>query len=218
MVAAGLCLALMGCGGGGADSPASAQNNTTGLEVSSAALLASVTALPIETLSTAEVESLAFMREEEKLAHDVYAQLGTLWGQRVFTNIANSEAAHTDWVRELLLRYQQPDPTAALAAGVYDNATLQGLYNQLLAAGAVSLVDALKVGAAIEEIDMIDINKALLNVDNQDIRLVYDNLLKGSRNHLRSFVSNLSALGVTYQPQYMVQVDYQAIVSTPMER
>jgi hypothetical protein len=88
----------------------------------------------------------------------------------------------------------------------------------LVAAGSVSLVEGLKVGAAIEEIDMIDLNKALLETNNQDITLVYQNLLKGSRNHLRSFVSNLSNQGVTYVPQYMAVADYQAIVTTPMER
>jgi hypothetical protein len=74
------------------------------------------------------------------------------------------------------------------------------------------------VGAVIEEIDMIDINKALLSIDNQDIVLVYQNLLKGSRNHLRSFVSNLALHGVIYVPQYMPAADYQAIVSSPVER
>jgi hypothetical protein len=92
------------------------------------------------------------------------------------------------------------------------------LYTQLEATGAISLIESLKVGAAIEEIDMIDINKAVLSIDNQDILLVYQNLLKGSRNHLRSFVSNLSIQGVTYVPQYMPLADYQAIVGTPVER
>jgi hypothetical protein len=160
------------------------------------------------------------MREEEKLAHDVYTQLDGLWRgyTKVFGNIANSESSHTESVRQLLLRYNLPDPTATLAAGVFQNTTLQNLYTQLVAAGSVSLVEGLKVGAAIEEIDMIDLNKALLETNNQDITLVYQNLLKGSRNHLRSFVSNLSNQGVTYVPQYMAVADYQAIVTTPMER
>ena len=142
------------------------------------------------------------------------------WGAstRVFGNIANSEATHAEAVRQLLLRYSLVDPAATLAAGLFQNTTLQGLYTQLAASGAVSLIEALKVGAAIEEIDMIDIDTALLNIDNQDIRLVYDSLLKGSRNHLRSFVSNLSNQGVTYVPQYMAEADYLAIVTTPMER
>jgi hypothetical protein len=160
------------------------------------------------------------MREEEKLAHDVYALLDLKWSTsiRAFGSIANSEATHAEAVRQLLLRYSLIDPAATLAAGVFQNTTLQGLYTQLTATGAISLIDALKVGAAIEEIDMIDINKAMLGIDNQDIVLVYQNLLKGSRNHLRSFVSNLVLQGVTYVPQYMTVAEYQAIISTPVER
>jgi hypothetical protein len=213
-----VALALVGCGGGGGD--VGIADTTTGLATSSAALIATLATLPIEDLSVAEQEFLAFMREEEKLAHDVYIQLDSLWRgyTRVFGNIANSEASHTESVRQLLVRYSLPDPTATLAAGVFQNTTLQNLYTQLVAAGSVSLLDGLKVGAAIEEIDMIDLNKALLETDNQDITLIYQNLLKGSRNHLRSFVSNLANQGLTYVPQYMAEADYLAIVTTPMER
>jgi len=217
-------VALVACGGGGSDSPAGgppllvdAEGNST---FDSTVLGTTIAALPVETLSAAESASLIFMREEEKLAQDVYTQLGTVWGSqsRVFGNIARSEATHTEAIRQLLLRYTLTDPAATLAAGVYQNATLQGLYTQLVAAGTPALVEALKVGAAIEEIDMIDLNKALLEIDNQDIVLVYQNLLKGSRNHLRAFVNALAGQGVTYAPQYMALADYQAIISTPMER
>jgi hypothetical protein len=219
-------LVLSACGGG--DNSNAAGNGGPPLLVdasgyssfSSTALGSTLAALPTETLSVAEQESLAYMREEEKLAHDVYAQMDARWGTstRVFGNIANSEATHTEAVRQLLQRYSLNDPAATLAGGLFQNTTLQGLYTQLVAAGATSLIDALKVGAAIEEIDMIDINTALLSVDNQDIRLVYDNLLKGSRNHLRSFVKTLLNQGVTYVPQYMDPVAYAAIVNSPIER
>ena len=217
-------VALVACGGGGSDSPAGgppllvdAEGNST---FDSTVLGTTIAALPVETLSAAESASLIFMREEEKLAQDVYTQLGSVWGSqtRVFGNIARSEATHTEAIRQLLLRYTLADPAATLAAGVYQNASLQTLYTQLVAAGTPALVEALKVGAAIEEIDIIDLKKALLEIDNQDIVLVYQNLLKGSRNHLRAFVNALAGQGVTYAPQYMALADYQAIISTPMER
>lgn len=215
---------LAACGGGDSDSPMSgppllvdAEGNST---FDSTALGSSLTVLPIESLSAAESTSLAFMREEEKLAQDAYTYLAAVWGgqTRVFGNIARSEATHTEAVRQLLIRYVLADPATSLAAGVYANTTLQGLYTQLVAAGTPSLVEALKVGAAIEEIDMIDLNKALMEIDNQDIVLVYQNLLKGSRNHLRAFVNALTGQGVSYAPQYMALADYQAIISSPMER
>ena len=86
------------------------------------------------------------------------------------------------------------------------------------AAGNVSLIEGLKVGAAIEELDMLDINTHLTHVDNQDIRLVYDNLLKGSRNHLRSFYKTLLQQGSTYTAQYLTQAEFDAIVNSVMEK
>ncbi len=183
-------------------------------------LLNTLAALPIEALSANEIASLAFMREEEKLAYDVYSQLNTLWGSqvRVFGNIARSEASHTEAVRQLLIRYGLADPALNLQAGVYADASLQTLYTNLVTQGSASMVAALQVGAAIEEIDLVDIEAALLNIDNQDIRMVYDNLAKGSRNHLRSFVKNLEQQGVVYVPQYLSVTAYNAIVTTPTER
>ena len=183
-------------------------------------LLNALAALPIEALSANETASLAFMREEEKLAYDVYSQLNSLWsGQiRVFGNIARSEASHTEAVRQLLIRYGLADPALNLQAGVFVDANLQSLYTTLVGQGSVSLVAALQVGAAIEEIDLVDIEAALQSIDNQDIRMVYDSLAKGSRNHLRSFVKNLEQQGVVYVPQYLSVTAYNAIVTTPIER
>lgn len=218
--ALGACLVLASCGGGGEGSPWMTLGSDGASSIQTAALMTSLSALPLEPLDQAEADSLVYMREEEKLAHDVYAQLDRLWGDslRVFGNIAASEATHTEAVRQLLLRYALADPAAAAAVGVFQNWDLQQLYAKLQQQGSVSLIDALKVGAAIEEIDMLDIQADLQNIDNQDIVLVYQNLLKGSRNHLRAFVSALSARGVSYVPLYMEALDYQAIIDTPMER
>ncbi len=221
-----MVMALTACGGG--DSASALGDGGPPLIVDangvstfdSTALGVALAALPGETLSAAEQATLAYMREEEKLAHDVYAQFDTLYAGsvKIFGNIAISETTHTEAVRQLLLRYNLSDPSATLAPGLFQNATLQALYTQLVATGSPSLTAALKVGATIEELDMIDIKAALLNVDNQDIRVVYESLLKGSRNHLRSFVKTLLNQGVTYIPQYMNPADYAAIVSTEMER
>ncbi len=170
-------------------------------------------------LSEQEIDGLMYMREEEKLAHDVYTVLYAQWSQRVFDNISNSEQTHTEAVLALIERYELSDPAAGNEIGVFSDATLQSLNDTLVASGSSSLVDALMVGAAIEEIDMIDINRYIDQVEgNDDIVLVYENLLKGSRNHLRAFVSNLEKQGVTYVPQYMDAGDYQQIIDSPIER
>lgn len=217
-------LGLSACGGGddtgGTGGPplvVDAEGNTS---FSSTALGTSLAALPTEVLSTAEQTSLLHMREEEKLAGDVYTQLDTRWSgnTRVFGNIARSEATHTEAVRQLLVRYQLTDPAAPLAAGVYANATLQALYNQLVADGNTSLVAALTVGMTVEDLDIADLTADLAVVDNQDIRLVYDSLLKGSRNHMRSFYKTLGQQGGSYTPQYISQAAFDAIVNSAIER
>ncbi|MBN2547683.1 MAG: DUF2202 domain-containing protein [Anaerolineales bacterium] len=164
-------------------------------------------------LSAAETEALLFMREEEKLAHDVYLTLYEQWGLAIFQNIASSEQEHTDTVKSLLERYGLQDP-ASTQVGVFSNPELQSLYDKLVAQGSQSLAEALKVGAAIEEIDILDLEERLAVTDNADLQQVFNNLLNGSYNHLRSFVSTLqSQTGETYQPQYLSPEAYQAILA-----
>lgn len=166
------------------------------------------------TVSPEEAAALQFMREEEKLAHDVYVTLYGAWGLPVFDNIAASEQQHTDAVAALLDRYGILDPAAGHAIGEFTDPALQALYNQLVAQGSQSVADALKVGAAIEEIDILDLQERLAETDNAAIEQVYNNLLAGSENHLRAFVSTLKTqTGETYAPQYLSQAAYDAILA-----
>lgn len=170
--------------------------------------------LPTEDLSDEEIAGLLYMREEEKLARDVYITLYQKYGIRVFNNISSAEQTHTDAIKLLLEKYSLTDPVQNDAVGVFVNQDLQNLYNQLIETGNVSDVEALKVGAAIEEIDILDLVKEINNtVDNQDIIFVYNNLKKGSENHLRAFVKNLSMRGVTYSPVYLDIDTYNAIIN-----
>jgi len=52
-------------------------------------------------LTEVEIEGLLFMREEEKLAGDVYRYFYDLWGNNIFQNIARSEDTHTNAVLDL---------------------------------------------------------------------------------------------------------------------
>jgi hypothetical protein len=165
-------------------------------------------------LSEEEKADLVFMREEEKLARDVYLTLYNIWGMDIFNNIAASEQTHTNSVNALLTAYGIPDPVVNDTIGVFVNSDLQILYDQLVATGSVSLVDALKVGAAIEEIDILDLYEAIAQTDEANIQQVYAQLLAGSENHLRGFVSVLeSQTGEAYTPQYLSVESYQAIIA-----
>ena len=91
---------------------------------------------------------------------------------------------------------------------------LQALYNQLVAQGSKSVADALDIGAAIEEIDIRDLQERLAKTNTVGGRRAYENLMAGSENHLRAFVSNLkNRTGKTYQPQYLSQAAYDTIVT-----
>lgn len=174
--------------------------------------------VPVDSeLSATDIEGLLFMREEEKLARDVYLALYDMWGVNIFRNIASSEESHTEAVRVLIERYSLEDPMDVDEPGVFVNADLQALYDDLTALGSQSLVDALLVGAAIEEIDILDLEEYVARTDNAEIKLVYENLLRGSRNHLRSFVRQIESRSGPYQPQYLTRDAYDAILGSGIE-
>jgi hypothetical protein len=172
-------------------------------------------------LSTLEEDDLLFMREEEKLARDVYLTLYEKWDLAVFSNIASSEQMHMNALLKLLKKYDLADPAAGNDIGEFTNTTLQSLYSTLIGTGMVDSLEALKVGGLIEEKDMVDIKEAIGRSDHADIDVVYESLLCGSRNHLRAFAQNIKALyGAEYTLQYP-DSDYAeiyAILTSPMEK
>ena len=155
-------------------------------------------------------DTMRFMREEEKLARDVYATLYAAWGSQVFDHIAYSEQRHMNAMGRLLATYAIPDPVeeTGVDPGVYpDSCTadecvfldekLAGLYVMLMADGAQSQFAGLLVGGLIEEKDMIDIQAAIEETDDEHIRSVYGRLLCGSTNHLRAFARNIEQVSGT---------------------
>lgn len=164
-------------------------------------------------LTAEEINDLLYMREEEKLARDVYQFLYDQWGLNVFQSISQSEQNHMDSILELLVAYGIDDPAASTAVGEFTNEELQNLYNTLIDQGKISLEQALRVGALIEEVDIQDLEDALLQTTNADITRVYSNLMFGSENHLRSFTSQLSRqVGVVYEPSVLSIERYQEII------
>jgi hypothetical protein len=160
-------------------------------------------------LSEAEIETISFMREEEKLARDVYLSLYDVWQIRVFQNISRSEQQHMDQIKLLVDSYGLSD-TVQEQIGVFTNSELQNLYDSLITRGKTSQIEALRVGALVEEVDIQDLQQALVETNNPALEIVYSNLKKGSYNHLNAFVRNIESLGETYQAQHLPQyeVDY----------
>ena len=171
-----------------------------------------------EELSDEEAHALLFMREEEKLARDVYLTLFEKWNEKIFSNIANSEQKHSDAVLCLIEKYDLTDPVGDNPIGYFEDAVLADLYNALVADGNKSLENALRVGATIEDLDISDLLTEIEIADNEDIDAVFSELMKGSRNHLRAFTGKLDKLGFEpYNPVYITQELFDEILSTPQE-
>lgn len=170
------------------------------------------------TLTEQERNGLLLMREEEKLARDVYAGLFDKHGITIFNNISQSEQTHMDAVKSLLDRYSITDPVTDNARGVFSSSVIQNLYTELLSKGEASQNAALLVGAEIEELDIFDLIRLEGEIENnEDIALVYSNLRKGSRNHLRAFSKQIIAAGLSYEAKYLTQTEVDAILAASME-
>ena len=176
------------------------------------------TAISTVKLNDIEKKELYYMREEEKLAHDVYSTMYKKWNQNIFFNIMQSEFQHTEAVKRMLAYYGLEDTSASLPEGKFHNKELQKLYDNLVKKGNQSLENALIVGATIEDLDILDLQNAKKQTDKTELISLYDNLEKGSRNHLRSFHRNLSRLNVNYTPQYIDKDYFNNIISTGNER
>jgi len=188
------------------------------LSASGFAARTSTSTSAVAGLTTVEAADLTFMREEEKLARDTYLVLGDTWKLTVFSNIASSEQRHMDAILDLLQKYRLPDPAASTLIGEFSNPELQALYEALISKGMQSDLDALMVGGIIEETDMEDIQAAIERSQHPDVVAVFENLMCGSRNHLRGFAANLEAFtGQPYTAQILEQRAVDEILSSPME-
>jgi hypothetical protein len=159
------------------------------------------------TLTPAQVDQLVRMREEEKLAHDVYVTLAQSSGLQIFNNIANAESQHMRAVEQLASRYSSV-AAANLPVGSFSDPQFQALYNSLVAT----------VGAKIEEMDIKDLQTLLSQNPPQDVSKVLEHLQRASRQHLRAFTMELKRLGGTYMAEFLSPEEYNSILISDNER
>lgn len=166
-------------------------------------------------LSTSETQAVVQMRQEEKLARDVYQAVSPL--DSTFSTIAASEQKHMDAIGNLLDRHEIADPVAGLGAGDFSSTEIQALHDQLVAQGNRSRLDALAVGVEIEELDLRDLATSLATSEHDDVTNVFTNLSRGSRNHLRTYYGLLIDGGGAYTPKYLERSNFESIVNSPIE-
>jgi hypothetical protein len=166
------------------------------------------------TLNERENSGLLFIWEEEKMARDLYTALYEKQSDPIFSDLARSEQSHMDQARAIMDKYglATPGNPGKDEQGVYENQTLQKIYNELLAKGTASHEDALKAAAAFEEISIIDLKKELYATQTDDAKTMYQGLLAGSEKHLRSIVRDLENQNIKYDPQYLEREEFEGII------
>lgn len=165
-------------------------------------------------LSEKEKDAIIYMREEEKLARDVYDSMFVVWDMNPFGNIRHSERRHLEMVKGLIDDYKLDDPllTTADKPGVFVNPLFTKLYAEMVTAGTGCSVEALKIGAKIEELDLKDLKDRMAETSRKDILEVYGYLAMGSENHLRAFCRKLKMQGVTYEPEFLDKKEFEKIL------
>lgn len=160
-----------------------------------------------------EKSDILFMREEEKLARDVYLTFSEMYDLPIFANIAESEQWHMDRMETLIDTYNLEDPVEDESdIGTFKNSELQDMYNNLTLEGS-ELYKALYVGARIEEIDIQDLEIAIEDSDQADSDFIYSRLLRASHNHLRAFVREYELLDKEYVAQVLEPAEVNAILN-----
>ena len=167
-------------------------------------------------LTAYEKEGILLMREEEKLAHDVYSFFVEKYNIPIFRNIKQSEVMHQKSMIWLMEKYDIKDPSFE-EQGKFNNKELQKLYDRLTVQGN-TLIEALKIGAYIEELDIFDLKKLMKKTDNKDILRVYSRSLWGSENHFRAFTRNLSNRGVEYEPEFLTKEEMETMLNKYNQR
>ena len=164
------------------------------------------------TLPEGVKNDLLYMYEEEKLAHDVYQALYLKWFSTTHGNIADSEEKHKARVGIFLEAYDI-EHSASEEEGVFNNVTLQSLYDELVEQGFESELEAYKVGAYIEEVDIKDLDEAIKNTDIPELKEMYTQIKGGSYKHLRKFHEKIVALGGEYSAQALSQEAFDDILN-----
>ena len=158
--------------------------------------------------------------------------------QPTFGNITDSEERHTGSVSDMLEKYDIEDPVTNTNVGVFSDVEFGWYfaekYEQLVGMGSAGELQALMVGALIEELDMLDINQCpqvivetsdsiestsdcgKVYTDNADLQRLYGSLQEGSESHLRAYVQSIEK--IIGEGNYSAQVLTQEAVDEILGR
>ena len=166
-------------------------------------------------LTDAEINGIITLREEEKVAYDVYMYLYEKYDNIVFKNIALNEKDHMMKIKELINTYNLNDPVSGTEdqRGVFENKKMKALYDEMIMAGNYGVVDAMRAAARFEETDIQDLLNYIAVTSDPTVLAVYQILESGSEDHLRALVKYIREEGISYKPSVLSKEEYDRIMS-----
>lgn len=171
------------------------------------------TAINAAIINEEEKQSLEYMTEEEKLARDYAALMGTKHNSDFFNKIAEGKQTDLDNIKDILTGKNVEDPVKNDEAGIFKTDTFKDLYARLSEEGSQNLNNALKGGAEIAELQIKDLNKYLTIVTDTDVKNNFTELKKTSEKNLKSYVNQLSQRGYGYFPKHLTSDDFNKILN-----
>ena len=160
---------------------------------------------------------LIYLYEEDKLAHDFYVEMEKKWGHHSFSNIIKAERRHMSMIKEEAEKIGVNNISVS-DDGKFVNEDLQGMFDELIVKGNMSLLNALKSAAFIEETDINDLELRMTLTDIESLEDLYSRLISASENHLNAFVRNIRKEGGEYVPQVLNQERFDAGITKSMAK
>jgi hypothetical protein len=167
------------------------------------------------TLTPAETKALINLHDNQKLSLFVYDSLFAIWGINPFGNIRSAESQHVDFLVDVAENYD----VVLDKNGSTDNKPgfttpqAETIYHESISKGSLSVIDALKRGALLEEMSLLALHEAKAVTIKSDLLHTFDILAMGSKNNLHAFNKRLKMYGITYEPGLLDQKDFKNIIS-----
>ena len=154
-----------------------------------------ISELPAQELSAKEIRQLRYFLEAQKLLRDVYAKFYTRWHLHDFQKFKRTKHRQLQAWLHLFEKYDLSPALELQSFGLFSNNTLQKLYTNFTMTGRLSLFEALRTSATMEDLNIYTAFDFLGLTDNQDIKLTCRTMALTSRNNLQEITALLDSYG-----------------------
>jgi len=172
---------------------------------------------PSPNLDLKEIDFLLKMYEEEKLARDVYVSFYNKYNIEFFKNTSQAQQIQMNQIACLLKHYNLKYK-ATEREGIFNDLNIQQHYFDFKEQGDISVSDAIKASATIEDLNLFDLGEYMSFTKNPAILAIFKHLSCGAKNHLRNFVNVLKVKNETYLPKHITEKEYKRIVKKKNEK